>query len=564
VVKRAGAPASRGGAAAFRGGEVPGGALPHGSRPADVILLDPERRRTPAPPAPAAPPVAPPPAALTAEQLFQAVFEQAADARVLVDENGRIVRANGCCAALTGYGADEIIGLPLLDTYVLEERAMGVQRMVRPADGIPLRFERRLLRKDGSTSTVEVGTTWLDNGQRLSILHDVGDRLADEEARRLHKARLEALYELSQMDLRSLTGLLDALLERIVRLTASRYGYIYFYDETTELFTLHAWSKGVMPDCAIRAPETVYVLERTGLWGEVVRQRRPIVINDFIAPNPLKKGLPPGHARLIRFMSVPVLSRGRIVAVAGVANKSTDYTDADVGQLSQVMDGAWRIAERQTAEDELRRLAQELEERVEVQTRELQAANRELGSVNLELSTANATLQSILGEQESLQAELAYRALHDPLTGLANRTMFQERLDYAFRTSQRGVAVLWIDLDRFKEVNDIFGHDVGDEMLVAVADRLRDFLRESDDIARLGGDEFAVVLPNVVESEAQRVGERVMEALVNRDAFRLQIGASLGVAWQPPGEHDRGTLMRRADEAMYRAKAMGGGQTVLS
>ncbi len=170
-----------------------------------------------------------------------------------------------------------------------------------------------------------------------------------------------------------------------------------------------------------------------------------------------------------------------------------------------MMDVVWKIAERQLAEDELRRFAEELEERVEERTREFEQANAELEAANMEIVAANEELQKLLQEQERLQAELAYRVLHDPLTGLANRTMFQERLDQAFRVSERGVAVLWIDLDHFKEVNDIFGHDVGDEMLVAVADRLRGVIRETDDIARMGGDEFAVVLPNVVEDEAQNV-----------------------------------------------------------
>jgi len=565
VVKRAGAPASRGGAAAFRGEPSAGGAR-HGSAPGAVIQLDPNRRHSGAAEPAAAEPAAAEPATIesTGDELLRAVFEQAADAIAVVDRSGRVIRANDVCARVTGYEPGELIGLPLLDTYLPEERATGLKRMVPAPGGAALRFERTLLRKDGSTVPVEVGTTWLPNGERLSIFRDISGRLAMEEVRRLDDARLQVLFELTQLDAATITDLLDVLLEKIVRLTASKYGYIYLYDEDTEVLTLHAWSKGVLPDCASLEPKTVCPLERTGLWGEVVRQRRTILVNDFIAPNPLKRGLPPGHARLIRFLSVPVLSRGRIVAVAAVANKSTDYTDADVGQLGQVMDGAWRIVERQKAEDELRCFAHELEERVEARTRELGRANAELESVNLELSTANGTLQRILCDQENLQAELAYRALHDPLTGLANRTMFQERLDYAFRTSERGVAVLWIDLDRFKEVNDIFGHDVGDEMLVAVADRLRDFLRESDDIARLGGDEFAVILPNVVESEAQMIGERVLQGLVNRDAFRLQIGASLGVAWTPPGADDRATLMRRADEAMYRAKAMGGSVTVLS
>jgi diguanylate cyclase (GGDEF)-like protein len=121
------------------------------------------------------------------------------------------------------------------------------------------------------------------------------------------------------------------------------------------------------------------------------------------------------------------------------------------------------------------------------------------------------------------------------------------------------VAVLWIDLDHFKEVNDMYGHDVGDEMLVAVADRLRDVIRETDDIARVGGDEFAVVLPNVVETEAQIVAERVLSALTDRAAFRLQVRASVGLGWQKSASGDGKLLIRRADQAMYRAKASGGG-----
>jgi diguanylate cyclase len=102
---------------------------------------------------------------------------------------------------------------------------------------------------------------------------------------------------------------------------------------------------------------------------------------------------------------------------------------------------------------------------------------------------------------------------------------------------------------------------VGDEMLVAVADRLREVVRETDDIARMGGDEFAVILPNVIEPEAQLVAERILAALSDRDAFRLQMGASVGIAWQGPAARDAAALVRRADEAMYRAKGAGGGAT---
>ena len=221
------------------------------------------------------------------------------------------------------------------------------------------------------------------------------------------------------------------------------------------------------------------------------------------------------------------------------------------------------VSARRLVEDELRRLAQELEGRLVERTREFEHANAALEATNMELGAANAELQSLLREQERLQAELAYRAMHDPLTGLANRIMFGERLDHALRVAERGAAVVWIDLDDFKEVNDIFGHNVGDEMLVAVADRLREVVRETDDIARMGGDEFAVILPNVIEVEAQMVAERILGALTDSEAFRLQMGASVGMAWQRTRNGDALELVRRADEAMYRAKTAGGGMAVM-
>jgi diguanylate cyclase (GGDEF)-like protein len=210
----------------------------------------------------------------------------------------------------------------------------------------------------------------------------------------------------------------------------------------------------------------------------------------------------------------------------------------------------------------LRRLVEGLQGTVEERTAELERTHDEYERAHAELEAVNDELQKLLREQERLQAELAYRALHDPLTGLANRSMFGERLDQAFKVGGRGAAVLWIDLDDFKAINDIFGHEVGDELLIAVADRLREIVRETDDIARMGGDEFAIVLSNVAQSEARMVGQRVLDALIDPEAFRLQVRASLGVSWQHVPSGDGQVLLRRADEAMYRAKAAGGGLLV--
>ena len=101
------------------------------------------------------------------------------------------------------------------------------------------------------------------------------------------------------------------------------------------------------------APRTIYQLEEMGLWGEAVRQAGPIVVNDFQKPHPLKKGCPPGHAKLQTNPTVPVFHQGRIVAVAAVANKATDYDAADVKQLTLMMEVVWQIVERQRAEAEV-------------------------------------------------------------------------------------------------------------------------------------------------------------------------------------------------------------------
>jgi diguanylate cyclase len=153
-----------------------------------------------------------------------------------------------------------------------------------------------------------------------------------------------------------------------------------------------------------------------------------------------------------------------------------------------------------------------------------------------------------------------YQALHDPLTDLPNRTLFQDRAGVALRSAARSgatVAVLLLDLNRFKEVNDTLGHQYGDHLLLQVADRLRGSLRDSDSVARLGGDEFAILLPTSGWDEAlaatQRVGGAMRKPFSVYD-IALDVDASIGIALAGPGD-DVETLLRHADVAMYEAKA---------
>lgn len=173
--------------------------------------------------------------------------------------------------------------------------------------------------------------------------------------RNLNEIRLGSLLKLSQMSHKSHNELLDFGLEEAINLTESKIGYIYYYDEITKNFTLYSWSMSVAKQCSIIEKQSIYRLEKTGLWGEAVRQRKAIVTNDYAAPNPFKKGYPEGHVHLARHMNLPIFRKDKIVAVIGVGNKDADYTDNDVVQLQLFMDGLWNIAERMRAEEKILR-----------------------------------------------------------------------------------------------------------------------------------------------------------------------------------------------------------------
>jgi diguanylate cyclase (GGDEF)-like protein/PAS domain S-box-containing protein len=167
-----------------------------------------------------------------------------------------------------------------------------------------------------------------------------------------------------------------------------------------------------------------------------------------------------------------------------------------------------------------------------------------------------------VSDRKELEAQLVHQAFHDGLTGLANRTLFSERVEHALaRTGNGDLAVLFIDLDDFKHVNDSLGHAAGDTLLVAAARRLQGCLRPTDTAARLGGDEFAVLLERVSDGEAAgAVAARVLDTLhqpFGLNGRTIPIKASLGVATGRPGVDEVEELLRNADVAMYAAKAGG-------
>jgi len=208
------------------------------------------------------------------------------------------------------------------------------------------------------------------------------------------------------------------------------------------------------------------------------------------------------------------------------------------------------ITERRAADEALKRARDELEVRVLERT--------------AELAGANALLQGEIVERRQAEARVHHMAYHDSLTGLPNRALLADRLDRAMLAAQRSdrrLAVMFLDLDRFKTINDSLGHLTGDQLLKEVASRLCRAVRASDTVARLGGDEFVVLVPGIRSTdEVARVAEKIIEALAAPfplEGRMLHITPSIGICIYPDDGTDVETLMRHADGAMYHAKAAG-------
>jgi diguanylate cyclase (GGDEF)-like protein/PAS domain S-box-containing protein len=169
-------------------------------------------------------------------------------------------------------------------------------------------------------------------------------------------------------------------------------------------------------------------------------------------------------------------------------------------------------------------------------------------------------------DRKQAEVEIRYMALHDALTGLPNRILLEDRLTQGIalaRRSQKSIAVLMLDLDHFKNVNDSFGHYTGDRLLEAVSKRLQTSLRESDIVARLGGDEFVIGVPMIADSrDIEAVAQKILAALdkpFRIEGRELQISASIGIAEYPADGENPGALLQFADAAMYEAKKKGRG-----
>ncbi len=376
--------------------------------------------------------------ALHHEADFMTAVLGVADALVAVtDREGRIVRINRSHERLAGYTSEECRGRPFWEVIIpLDPERLGTFFAGVQAGQFPARDEAWFRVRNGDRRLLSWSITGLvdDKGELEYVIatgSDVTEQRQAEDKLRLDEARLQALLTLSEMSSASPDQITDFAMEAAVKLTRSTIGFIGLLNEDASVLRIHSWSKTAMEECAIVDQPITFSMETIGLLGEPVRQRKPIILNDYAAPDPLKKGCPAGHVQVRSYLGIPVFDGDRIVAVASVANKEEPYDEFDVMQLRLLMDGMWRLLHRKRTADDLQAAYDDLEQRVRDRTVELTDANARLTLEVVERQHAEETIAHQAEELIRSNAELerfAYVASHDLQEPLRKISAFGDRL----------------------------------------------------------------------------------------------------------------------------------------
>jgi diguanylate cyclase (GGDEF)-like protein/PAS domain S-box-containing protein len=451
------------------------------------------------------------------EEKHRIIVQTAMDGFWQMDMQGNFVYVNDAYCQMSGYSEQELLSMKISDLDVAETpdiTATHIQKVLAQGQD---RFETRHRRKDGSVFDVEISAQYRD-GQFVAFLRNITERNHTDEIVRLRLRLWE--YAISH----SIDELMQKALDEIGDLTDSPIGFYHFVEEDQNTLSLQTWSTRTLAEfCRAEGKGLHYPISEAGVWVDCVRERKPVIHNDY-SSLPHRKGLPAGHAEVVRELVVPTMRNGRVVAILGVGNKLTDYDEKDVELVSYIADIIWTIVEQKRSNEQIRQL--------------------------------NARLEQL--------------AMTDDLTGLFNRRSFFKRGAEEIKRSQRyqfPLSLLMMDIDEFKTVNDTYGHDAGDRILCLVADTLRLHSREVDMVVRLGGEEFGILLPNTEEADAIILAERLRLAVEGATGSiqdqQVGVTTSIGVAVFGKEIQNIDHLLKNADTAMYQAKNQGRNRVVV-
>ena len=422
-----------------------------------------------------------------------------------------VVRCNQRYAEIFGHASPEsLVGLNTETFYPSREAFRDLGRTAYPvlAQGQAFRVERQLRRRDGSLF-------WGSLTGRLINPHDTAEG---------------SIWILDDIDeqKRAQAALGAAVREKQLLFDSAMVGIVFLRDRRLTRCNHHFEQMlGYEPGELVGSPSRRWYASDAA-WEEVGRRCYP----QLAAGHSYE-----GELELCRKDGTPVICE--------VRSKSIDPADPSQGSIWITMD----ITERKQAQAVLASAHEDLERQVQDRTRELR-------------ETVD-NLHREINDRKADQERIYWLAHYDALTGLPNRTLLAERAQEAIRVAQEGntpLALIFLDLDHFKHVNDSLGHRVGDTLLVEIAKRLRAVVRDKDTVSRLGGDEFILLLPGANAHGAARVAGKLQEASRQHyqiDHHELTMAPSMGIALFPQDGTDFDTLTQSADVAMYRAKLDG-------
>lgn len=435
---------------------------------------------------------------------YEAMRETTPIGFCVVSPEGHILEVNDTYCRQTGYSRAELENLSLIDLDALETHEQSSARIARIMSSGAERFETQQRRKDGQLWHVEVTVSYstLEGGRFFCFLHDISVRKREQRLIELRQRLLEMLPQGDQ------DQLLRFALDVAEELTDSQIGFLHFVLPNQQEIALQVWSSRTLAEmCSAEGGGRHYPISQAGVWADCIHQRRPLIHNGY-AQLPHRKGLPEGHAPMLREATVPLIVDGQVQAVIGVGNKACDYHDGDLDVLRQILEMVMDFAER------------------------IKVGQR-----------------------------LEYVVFYDLLTGLPNRTLLIDQLTQSVLQCSRSdqmLAVCHLNLDAFKPVNDNLGRQIGDAVLARLGQRLQETLRRGDSLARMGGDDFAIIFSGLSShNEGLEAVQRILKVInepIDVRGHRLHLSASMGLTIYPTDNSGPDALLHHAQEAMYQAK----------
>jgi|GEM_PF-746109 len=289
------------------------------------------------------------------EVLYRSIFQASFIGFWITDMKGNILVVNEAYCKMTKFSENELLKMHVSQIDINDNKKIVEDRIVNIVKNKHEFFESQHRTKKGKNIDVEVSLHYQDieGGRIICFFNDITEQKKAFDNLILNKKRIETLLRLNQMSGKSLDDIYEFTLEKAVELTNSKFGFLGFPNKDETKVDIYNWSGEAMKECMVQENTLQFIVEKAGIWGEVIRSRKPMIINDFEKPNPLKKGVPTGHVKIHNYLSIPVFSGNKIVAIVSVANKGSDYQTIDKDQLVLLLEGMWNFVQRKRIQEDL-------------------------------------------------------------------------------------------------------------------------------------------------------------------------------------------------------------------